>query len=107
MAKKNQSKEKKPKKSKAAAATNSAPKTQSQKSAEKQALAMWALLGEGGAAYGGTLKPEIEKAEREALKREGLVEVEKKGRAYWLAVTDKGWDWAEHHLNDPLPEKTD
>jgi hypothetical protein len=106
VAKKNQSKEKKTKRSKAAAATNSAPKTQSQRNAAKQALAIWALLGEGGAAYGGMLKPEIGKAEREALSREGLVEVEKKMRgAYWLEVTDKGWNWAEQNLAVPLPEK--
>jgi hypothetical protein len=67
---------------------------------------MWALLGAGGEAYGGTLKPEIEKAERQALEREGLIEIEKKKRgAFWLTVTDKGWDWAELHLADPLPEK--
>jgi hypothetical protein len=82
-----------------------APKTQAQKNATKQALAMWALLGEGGAAYGGMLKPAIEKAEREALAREGLVEVEKRERgAFWIEVTDKGWDWAEQHLNSPVAE---
>ena len=106
MAKKNQSKEKKTKKSNVAATTNSAPRTQSQRNAAKQALAIWALLGEGGAAYGGTLKPEIGKAEREALNRDGLVDVEKRARgAYWLEVTDKGWNWAEQNLAAPLPEK--
>jgi hypothetical protein len=82
-------------------------KTPGQRSAEKQALALWALLGEGGDGYGGKLKPEIEKAEREALLRAGLIEAAKhKGGAWWLTITDKGWDWAEQHLADPLPEKT-
>jgi hypothetical protein len=73
----------------------------------KQALAMWALLGEGGAAYGGGVKPTIEKEEREALLHAGLIEAEKRERgAYWLTVTDAGWDWAEGHLAEPLPERT-
>jgi hypothetical protein len=75
--------------------------------AKRQALAMWALLGEGGAAFGGKLMPKIEKAERDALCGAGLVEVEKRERgAFWLTVTDKGWEWAERHLADPLPERT-
>lgn len=68
---------------------------------------MWTLLGEGGAGYGGKLRPEIEKSEREGLRQEGLVAVEKRNNgAFWLTVTDKGWDWAEQHLADALPERT-
>jgi hypothetical protein len=86
--------------------TKHPPKTREQKSAEKQALAMWALLGAGGEAYGGKLKPEIEKAEREALLKLGLIQATKRERgAIWLSTTDEGWDWAEQHLNEPLPEK--
>jgi hypothetical protein len=95
------------KRKKPSVATKSSPKTREQRAAEKQALAMWALLGAGGAAFGGQLKPEIEKTEREALARASLIEVEKRGRgALWLMVTDKGWDWAEQHLSDALPDKT-
>jgi hypothetical protein len=73
----------------------------------KEALAMWALLGEGGEAYGGGVKPVIEKGEREALVQAGLIEAEKRERgAFWLTVTDEGWDWAEKHLAEPLPERT-
>jgi hypothetical protein len=83
------------------------PKTREQRGAEKQALAMWALLGAGGAAYGGKLKPQIEKSEREALQRAGLIEAEKRERgALWLIVTDRGWAWAEQHLGDSLPDKS-
>jgi hypothetical protein len=75
--------------------------------ARRQALALWTLLGEGGEGYGGKLKPEVGKAEREALERAGLVAVEKRQRgALWLVVTEKGWDWAELHLADPIPEQT-
>jgi hypothetical protein len=75
--------------------------------AKRQALAMWTLLGEGGEGYGGKLKPEVGKAEREGLEQGGLISVKKRERgAFWLTVTDEGWDWAERHLADPLPEKT-
>ncbi len=94
------------KKPQSRAAIKSPPKTREQKSAEKRALAMWALLGEGGAAFGGQLKPEIRGPEREALKSLGLITVETRQRAYWLDITDQGWDWAEQHLADALPDKT-
>jgi hypothetical protein len=44
--------------------------------ARRQALAMWALVGEGGGGFGSKLTPEIKKAEREALRSAGLVEVQ-------------------------------
>jgi hypothetical protein len=79
-------------------------KTTEQIRAEKQALAMWGLLSEGGAAFGGKLKPRIDAPERGALAQSGLIEVTTVKRAYFLTVTDTGWDWAEQHLSDPLPE---
>jgi len=94
------------KKPKSRGAIKSLPKSREQRNAENRALAMWALLGEGGAGFGGQLRPEIEKAEREALLSLGLVMVEKRQRSYWLEVTDQGWDWAEQHLADALPDKT-
>jgi hypothetical protein len=82
-------------------------KTKEQKEAEKRSLALWALLGNGGSGFGGLVKPVVEKAEREALAASGLVTFEKrKGGAYWLEVTDRGWRWAEEHLSDGLPERT-
>ncbi|WP_454647670.1 hypothetical protein [Bradyrhizobium liaoningense] len=75
--------------------------------AEKQALAMWTLLGDGGAGFGGKLTPKIEKPERDALLGAGLITVERRERgALLLTVTDRGWEWAEHHLADPLPQRT-
>jgi hypothetical protein len=81
-------------------------KTREQRQAEKQALALWALLGNGGSCFGGELKPEVRKAEREGLSKAGFIAVEKKGRSLWLEVTDRGWRWAEEHLADSLPDKT-
>src|SRR5258705_7542762 len=86
--------------------TKAAPKTREQRQAEKQALALWALLGNGGAGFGGAMKPEIKKAEREALLRAGLITEEPRARAKWLEVTDRGWRWAEEHLSDSLPDKS-
>jgi hypothetical protein len=83
------------------------PKTREQRAAEKQALALWAVLGNGGSGFGGLMKPVVEKAEREALAASGLITFEKrKGGAFWLEVTDRGWRWAEEHLGDSLPDKT-
>jgi hypothetical protein len=81
-------------------------KTREQKQAETQTLALWALLGNGGAGFGSALKPEVERAEREGLNRAGLITVEKRGRSFWLEVSDHGWRWAEEHLADALPDKT-
>ncbi len=107
MAKNRKSNDKNPTTTKAISKAKAPPKTRGQKDTEKQALAMWALLGAGGAAYGGRLKPEIAKAERAVLAQAGLIEAEKRARgAWWLTVTDRGWDWAEQHLADPLPDKT-
>ena len=86
--------------------TKAPAKSREQKQAEKQTLAMWALLGNGGAGIGSALKPEVEKAEREALERSGLITVEKRVRPFRLEVTDRGWRWAEEHLADALPDKT-
>src|SRR5262245_4152601 len=99
--------DKKAKKSKASKEAKSPPKTREQKQAEKRALALWALLGNGGSGLGGLLKPVVEKAEREALAEAGLITFEKrKGGAFWLDVTDRGWRWAEEHLSHSLPDRT-
>jgi hypothetical protein len=93
-------------KSKAGGETRPPAKTREQKQAEKQTLALWALLGNGGAGFGSAVKPEVEKAEREALVNAGLITFEERKRPYRLEVTDRGWRWAQEHLGDELPDKT-
>jgi hypothetical protein len=106
VAKNDIAKEKKAKQPKRSTVVKAPPMTREQRKAANQALAMWALLGEGGEAFGGKVKPEIGKDEREALAHAGLIAVEKRERgAFWLVVTEKGWDWAERNLAVPLPEK--
>ena len=81
-------------------------KSREQRRAEKQTLVLWALLATGGEGFGNEIKPEVDKTEREALVKAGLISVEKRQRAYWLSVTDRGWRWAEDHLSDTLPDRS-
>jgi hypothetical protein len=69
-------------------------------------LILWALLVRDNAAdFQNELKPEPDKADREALEKAGLITSERRGRyrRYWLEVTEKGWAWAADHLDDDLP----
>jgi hypothetical protein len=73
---------------------------------EKQTLILWALLArENAAGFQNELKPEPEKADREALELAGLITCERQGRyrRVWIEVTDKGWAWAADHLDANLP----
>ena len=81
-------------------------RSREQRQAEKQTLVLLALLANGGEGFGKELKPEVDKPEREGLLKAGLISVEKRKRAYWLCVTDRGWRWAEDHLADKLPDRS-
>jgi DNA-binding MarR family transcriptional regulator len=73
---------------------------------QKQTLILWALLARDQAAsFQNELKPEPDKADREALEKAGLIKSEKKGRnrRFWIEVTEKGWAWAANHLDHELP----
>ena len=71
---------------------------------EKQTLILWALLArEGAAGFQKELKPEPEKADRDALAQAGLISWTKRGQKIWIAVTEKGWAWAGNNLAAPLP----
>jgi hypothetical protein len=74
---------------------------------EMQTLILWALLVRtGGADFQKNIKPEVKKADRQALAKSGLIAVEKRGRGYWLEATDKGWSWAANHLDANLPKRS-
>jgi hypothetical protein len=71
---------------------------------EKQTLILWALLAKpGSASFQKDIKPEVTKADRDALITAGLITEEKRGRAKWIEATDKGWSWASEHLDAKLP----
>jgi hypothetical protein len=69
----------------------------------QQALLLWRLLGRGGEALQSEFRPKIEKADREALVGSGMVASARRGRSFNLVVTDRGWRWAQDHLDHPLP----
>jgi hypothetical protein len=69
-----------------------------------QTLTLWALLANaGGASAVKNIKPAVRKPDREALVKAGLIAVEKRGRDFWLKITDEGWTWATAHLDAGLP----
>ncbi|MGE0755761.1 MAG: hypothetical protein AB7F89_00685 [Pirellulaceae bacterium] len=77
----------------------------------KQTLFLWRLLVEPDGIYLKDLnkKPDLSSTERNQLISAGLIEVAKrspgpKSRASNFAIlTEKGWSWAETHLDAPLP----
>jgi hypothetical protein len=79
-------------------------KSKKRSTPEKRTLILWALLvRENAAAFQNELRPEPEKADREALKDEGLIASETRGRRIWIEATDKGWEWAGRNLGAALP----
>ncbi len=72
-----------------------------------QTLILWALLAKPGAgALQKDLKPTVGKPDRLALEKDGLIEVSARGRAKWLEVNDRGWDWARRNLAAELPSRS-
>jgi hypothetical protein len=76
-------------------------------SSEKQALVLWALLVcKDAAAFQNELRPEPEKADRDALEKAGLIKCETRNRRIWIEVTEHGWEWAGKNLGAVLPAKS-
>jgi hypothetical protein len=72
-----------------------------------QTLILWSLLVQtSGGALQKDIRPEVKKHDREALVAAGLITAPKRGRGYWLEVTDKGWSWAAEHLDADLPKRS-
>lgn len=68
-----------------------------------QALLLFGLLAVHGECAQAELMPAATKADREALEAARLIGVKKTGRAYFLSLTDRGWDWASANLSAELP----
>jgi hypothetical protein len=68
-----------------------------------QALILFGLLARHGACAQAELKPEVKKADREALVKEKLITDGKVGRGFRLALTDDGWAWTATNLSAALP----
>jgi hypothetical protein len=74
---------------------------------EMRTLMLWALLAKpGGAGLQKDIRPEMKKADRDALISEGLIASVAKSRPIMLEVTDKGWAWAGDHLDAELPKRS-
>jgi hypothetical protein len=74
---------------------------------EMRTLMLWALLAKpGGAGLQKDIRPEMKKADRDALVGEGLIASIAKSRPIMLEVTDKGWAWAGDHLDAELPKRS-
>lgn len=64
----------------------------------KQALVLWSLVvtAPGEEPSRSTVKPKLSATERRQLLEANLIEEERRGRANFLVLTEKGWEWAEH-----------
>jgi hypothetical protein len=71
-----------------------------------QTLFLWALIARGGEAPNKDFRPKIEKADRAALIRLGLL-AERRGprRSVLLELTDRGWAWAAANTTARLPDR--
>jgi hypothetical protein len=68
----------------------------------KQALALWNLLFTGDEPSISNLKPALTAGERRQLEEAGLIELEKRGRARHIMLTDEAWAWAADHLDGEI-----
>ncbi len=48
------------------------------------------------------VKPALNRSQREDLIRRNLIDTEKRGRAIFARLSDRGWVWCSEHLNEPL-----
>ena len=68
----------------------------------KQALVLWNLLFTGEEPSISNLKPSLTAGERRQLEEAGLIELEKRGRARHVMLTDEAWAWAADHLDGEI-----
>ena len=73
---------------------------------DMQVLILWAILAgpESGLSQM-NVRPVVSATDRDALVAAGLIRAERRGRAVWLEATEKGWAFAQDHLDAPLPER--
>lgn len=68
-----------------------------------QALLLFGILARHGSCAQAELKPEVKKADREALVEHKLITAAKVGRGFELSLADAGWAWTAAHLSATLP----
>lgn len=75
-----------------------------QQPSQRETLLLWALIGLGGSSYQSKVGRKVASADRDGLKKAGLISAEKHGnKGVWIEVSDRGWAWASENLAAPLP----
>ena len=64
------------------------------KPSPKQVLALWNMLFTGEEPAISKIQPGLNPRERGQLQEAGLIEIEKRGRASHIILTEKAWAWA-------------
>jgi hypothetical protein len=68
-----------------------------------QILALWRLLfSDNPAPMQSRLKPRLTPAQKKELVDAGLIRLSKRGRAFYVELTEKAWAWAEKNLDAPF-----
>ncbi len=71
-----------------------------------QILILWAILaGPENGLPQRNVRPVVSATDRDALVVAGLIRAQRRGRDVWLEATEKGWAFAQDHLDAPLPER--
>jgi len=70
----------------------------------KQVLVLWNLLFTGEEPMISKLQPALTPKERRPLEAAGLIEIERRGRANHVRLTEKGWAWAAGHLEAEISQ---
>ena len=65
----------------------------------RQILLLWNLMFTGREPMISRLEPPLNPAQRRELEKAGLIELEQRGRARHVVLTDKAWVWAAEHLD--------
>ncbi|MDY6851057.1 MAG: hypothetical protein SV487_03135 [Thermodesulfobacteriota bacterium] len=68
------------------------------KPSPKQVLALWNMLFTGQEPAISKIQPGLNPGERRQLQEAGLIEIEKRGRANHIILTEKAWAWAASNL---------
>jgi hypothetical protein len=70
----------------------------------KQALALFCLVFTDQEPMVSELKPRLSPKEREPLEKAGLIEIDRRGRANHMVLTEAAWDWAGKNLDVPISD---
>jgi hypothetical protein len=72
----------------------------------KQTLVLFSLLFTGKEPKMSDLRPRLSPRERAALVKQGLIELDRRGRAQHVVLTDAAWAWVGANLASPIGDRT-